>query len=113
MSELPSLRELLGDEAALLLIEKCGGTRIVVPQYITPTHDLRAQLGDEVFIDLVRYFGGTRLFVPIARQWRIDMYSSQKLTQAQMARKIGCAETWVQRVLRKKRENREQMALDF
>ncbi len=90
--ELPNLRELLGDDGALLLTEKCGGVRICVPQYFSGEHELRGTLGDKVFVDLVRYFGGSRVLVPVAREWRAEIYAARqpRPTQAEIARMLGC-----------------------
>ena len=113
MSELPSLRELLGDEGALIVVERLGGTRVFVPGFITAEHPLRKTLGEKVFGDLVRYFGKSMILVPLARQWRVEIYARQNLTHAQIARKIGCGETMVYRALKKMRATANQLALDF
>ena len=113
MSELPSLRELLGDEGALIVVERLAGTRVFVPEFITAEHPLRETLGEKVFGDLVRYFGKSMILVPLARHWRVEIYASQNMTHAQIARKLGCGETMVYRALKKLRAERDQMVLNF
>ena len=76
-------------------------------------HPLRETLGEKVFGDLVRYFGKSMILVPLARHWRVEIYASQNMTHAQIARKLGCGETMVYRALKKLRAERDQMVLNF
>lgn len=63
---LARLRDLLGEEAALLLARTNGGQPLYIPRHLPPEHSLVRLLGSEVAKQLARVHGGERLDVPKA-----------------------------------------------
>ncbi|MDA8049033.1 MAG: hypothetical protein M0002_03335 [Rhodospirillales bacterium] len=111
MSELGSLVELLGEDAALKLIELYGGTRLTVPKRIGPEDALGREVGEAAVL-LARYFGGSEVKVPMARPWRALIYQRMGLTRRQMARRLGCTETAVYGYLARPRALPEPVAAE-
>lgn len=113
MSELPSFRELLGDDDTLVLIEKFGGTRISVPMTMKDAHPLREALGERIFKKMVRHYGGSQLLVPLAKHWRIALYRHRGRTHREIARLVGCGESAVYRILKRQEVEQLQMQLQL
>lgn len=62
-----ALRELvrvLGEAAAFRLVERRGGSRLIVPKKVHPEHRLMDELGFKAFADLVDGYGGEVLELP-------------------------------------------------
>ena len=98
---------LLGDEVACQLMAHFGGLKIYIPQKPEETHILFPLLGVAQLGVLCRALGGTYVEIPrnqarlrqMQRQ-RIHQLRSEKMTQAQIAHKVGCTERWVRQVLK-------------
>jgi len=101
------LMQLLGQEAAFAVMTRFGGVKLYIPQKPEDAHPLADLLGREVLCRLCQALGGTYLEVPrnqarlrqLQRQ-RIHQLRAERLTQAQIARKMGCTERWVRQVLK-------------
>jgi len=95
---------MLGEKAALALIQACGGTRIGVPKVIPKAHHLRDVLGDKAFETLCERCGGCEISLPIARYWRFEIYNRMQITRAEMARLLHCTEGLVYRYVQRQKQ---------
>lgn len=95
--EVERLVQVVGPAAALALVEERGGTRIYVPRAVTPW--LSALIGDDAAAALVAAYGGEHLPVPVARRWRVRIYRGRDMSHARIARRVGCSEDTVGRIL--------------
>lgn len=109
--EVAHLVALIGPEATLALVERRGGTRFYVPTRITADHELWQVVGEDAARYLARRYGGEQIVVPLARQWRILVYSAQRQSVAAVARATGCNERTVHRVLRRHESAAQQLDL--
>lgn len=73
-SLLSELRELIGDPAALALIEAFGGTMRYIPKVPEPGQAIVKAVGMDAAQRLARYYGANELPVPLAKQWRALAY---------------------------------------
>lgn len=62
------IRELVGPEAAELLSERYGGSRVCVPQIFRDDHPLVKLLGSEAAASLIRRYGGTKIHIAMGHQ---------------------------------------------
>lgn len=120
MSKLPSptyevahLVALIGAEATLALVERRGGTRFYVSTEakLSPDHELWQVVGEDAARYLARRYGGEQIVVPLARQWRILVYTAREQSAAAVARATGCNERTVHRVLRRHEAAARQLDL--
>jgi hypothetical protein len=94
-----ALRELvrvLGEGPAFRLVERRGGSRLILPRRVTPEHRYIDELGLKVFADLVDAYGGIVLDLPkydgVLRQLRherVRKLRAEKLTMDQIAMATG------------------------
>lgn len=112
-AELAWLGDVLGAEATLALIEKRGGTRVYVPFQATKTSQLTQEIGLRAARALVGAYGGSTVTVPVARSWRVRHYHAAGLSYAAIARKLGCHEDTVWRLLNRAGETQRQLPLPF
>ena len=110
-AELAWLTDAIGAEAAFLLIEKRGGTRVSVPKLRAAGSNLAAEIGEEATAALIRAFGDSSITVPVARYWRVQRYRERGLSYAQIARMLGCHEDTVWRLLRTVSRESTQLSL--
>ncbi|MBB5043545.1 hypothetical protein [Shinella fusca] len=87
-----ALREALGEDGFLRLVERYGGIRLYVPA------DVRASgLADEITIQhattLVAAFAGVAIRVPLARRFRHGIYKRWGYSNSKIARMLGVTET--------------------
>lgn len=54
----------IGIDAALRLVEQLGGTRLYVPERMTPNHPVVALLGHKHAYTLASQFGGDQIILP-------------------------------------------------
>ncbi|WP_029004801.1 helix-turn-helix domain-containing protein [Azorhizobium doebereinerae] len=97
--EVARLVAIVGPEAALELIEQRGGTRLFVSSTDVGLGGLKAIMGLEGAAKLVEACGREYFKVPVAREWRVLVYRSRGLSYAEIARKVGCSENTVWRIL--------------
>jgi hypothetical protein len=94
------LVELIGEKAALRLLEQRGGTRV----YISDPEEGRA-LADIVGLDAAaamrRKYGATRVKLPVGRQWRVLCYKAMGLSRPKIALRAGCSETTVDDIVKR------------
>lgn len=62
--ELRELVRVLGEATAFKLVERRGGSRLIVPKKVHPDHRLMDELGLKTFADLVAHYGGAVLELP-------------------------------------------------
>lgn len=98
---LAQIREAIGDEAALKLIEARGGTTVFVP--CDPREDqlLVDIVGLDAARELASRWGKEYLAVPIAMKWRIDRLLEEGLSAPKIALALGVHEDRVRRRRRK------------
>ena len=84
---------LIGEHAALLLVEHHGGTRITIPAGAETR--LAEQIGAQAAAALFAHFGHERVAVPLAKGWRARLYRERGWSYAAIARKLGCNESTV------------------
>ncbi|MCO5065673.1 MAG: hypothetical protein M9924_14840 [Rhizobiaceae bacterium] len=91
------LRELLGDDAFLRLVDRWGGTRLYIAN-----HSVRSQifehLGSEASHKLSEEFGRLYIKVPLARKFRAHRYRQEGLPNSAIALKLGMTESGVGRL---------------
>ncbi|RFC63621.1 hypothetical protein DYI37_11490 [Fulvimarina endophytica] len=92
------LRELLGDEDFLKLVENFGGDRLYVPQSVTETKVSNA-LGEEAAAKLAKRYGGDYPRIPLARAFRARHYrSALGLTNPEVADRLGMTVSGVEKL---------------
>lgn len=109
-AELAWLTDVIGAEATLVLIETRGGTRVYVPREVTQASAIARDIGLQEARKLSAAFSGDTITVPVARCWRVRHYRAAGLSYAAIARKLGCHEDTVWRLLRSANET-VQLAL--
>lgn len=92
--DVQKLVDLLGEVAALALIEARGGTRIYVAD-----PDAGAELAKIVGLDgataMHDRYGRGWYKVPVARRWRVLCYLAQGMNRTQTALRASCSENTV------------------
>lgn len=63
-AELRELVRVLGESTAFKLVERRGGSRLIVPKKVHPDHRLLDELGLKAFADLVAHYGNEVLELP-------------------------------------------------
>lgn len=97
--ELRAIVSLIGDEAALKLVETYGGQRIQVPARATASCALARAVGLTAARALVTEFRGTKLAVPLCKRWRILHLRARGLSYAAIARELTVSEATVHQTL--------------
>ncbi|MDT8446176.1 MAG: Mor transcription activator family protein [bacterium] len=104
---LEELVSILGQEGALKLIQRFGGTALYIPHNPPQNHALSLVLGPEGAARLASYYGGENLYLPLGRQWlreqqrrMIHDLKAQAVPNNQIAQRIGCTSRWVRMVIR-------------
>lgn len=91
------LKEILGDEVYLKLLESRGGKRLFVAK--DPySSELSNEIGIEGARRLSAVFGGEYIKVPLDREFRALAYREQKLSNARIALRIGLTEHGAQQL---------------
>jgi hypothetical protein len=94
------LVDLIGEDAALKLVEEFGGRRLDIPRSVGPRHQLAKVIGEAAARKLVaEYFGG-RLRVPMAKFWRAQVYRARGLSYNEIAKRLQVTDNSVHRFLR-------------
>lgn len=91
------LLRLLGPDDFLRLVEAYGGIRLFVPSGNERT-DLIGAIGEEAALKLSDRWGGFHIRVPLAREFRARHYRAIGMSNAQIARRLGMAETGINRL---------------
>ncbi|HEV2556828.1 MAG TPA: helix-turn-helix domain-containing protein [Bosea sp. (in: a-proteobacteria)] len=94
------LVELIGEKAALRLLEERGGTRV----YVSDAKEGRALVeivGLDAAAAMRRKYGATRVKLPIGRQWRVLCYKAMGISRPKIARRVGCSETTVDDIVKR------------
>lgn len=107
--EVKRISKIIGIPQALALIELYGGTRYYVPA--TPNAELVDLIGREAAEKLSQAWKGTYIKVPVARAWRVLVYRQQQMSYAVIARKVGCSENQVWRILNDHEMTSRQLCL--
>lgn len=101
------LANVIGLEAALILIDKFGGTAIWIPKNAKPDHSHSLLIGFEAFQKLTRYYGDTSLEIDLcaalnryARNQKI-IEDSKALTHREIAQKYSTTERNIRKILSK------------
>lgn len=100
------LTEVAGHDAALILSQTKGGTRLYIPHHQSPLeddHELVQLVGREAALKIQAYFGNAWLWIPkyIAeadRNFQITLDYRAGMNYAQLAEKYGISERWVRRI---------------
>jgi len=102
MTEMPTpppaverISAVIGLDATLALIEEYGGNPIYIPTQPIPDSPLVATIGWEAAEKLCAMWGRDYLKVPVARQWRILVYHSRKMSYAEIVRTVRCSQAQV------------------
>lgn len=100
------IKELAGEEIAMLLVGQYGGTRLYIPDTLSPEHALILLLGSEGAQQLADEFGGLYVEVPRAIKQLIAKRNSLiaadhavGLSQSQLARKYQLTERTIRTIL--------------
>lgn len=97
----PDLIDLLGEPAFVALAETFGGTRLYVPTTIGADHAIARAIGLPAAQRLSQRLAPDQITVPLARDIRARHYRAQKLSKAEVARRLGMTENGVQRLLKR------------
>lgn len=92
-----ALLRLLGPSGLVVLAEQFGGTRLYIPAQ-PENGKLSGELGVEIVAKLSRRFGSDYISVPLARELRARHYRAAGCSNAEIARKLGLAESSVNRL---------------
>jgi hypothetical protein len=96
------LVQLVGDEAALTLVEKHGGARVFIPAKISAKSELVKSTGISPLIlrRLVAARPGENIKLPICREWRVRVYRTRDGdSYGAIARRLNIDERSVWRIL--------------
>ena len=104
----PELQELIGEEALVRLAEAFGGTRLFVPVKITARHEIAKAVGLDAAKTLSARLAPDVIRVPLARELRARHYRAAKLSNAQIARKLGITETGVDKLFARVVKRRDE-----
>ncbi|MFN3676183.1 MAG: hypothetical protein ACK4TC_09400 [Sphingomonas pseudosanguinis] len=94
----PELVELIGEAAFVRLAEAFGGTRLYIPNKLTPDHEIVEAVGKDAAILLVERFAPDQLKVPLAREIRARHYRARGWSNTRIARALGITERGVERL---------------
>lgn len=83
------LRDIIGDEATLALVEARGGRQVYVPVDPAEGAEIARIIGLDAARRLGQEYGREPITVPVAREWRIAVYSAQGVTVPEIARRVG------------------------
>jgi hypothetical protein len=92
--DVQKLAELLGEAAALRLVEARGGTRVYVADP-DPETELARIVGLDAAAAMHDRYGRGWFKVPVARRWRVLCYLAQGMNRTQTALKASCSENTV------------------
>ncbi|WP_417423574.1 winged helix-turn-helix transcriptional regulator [Hoeflea sp.] len=98
-----TLTALIGDRAYLALVEHYGGTRLYVPRS-AGLSDLPGQIGEAAAGKLASAYGGEYIKVPLDRERRASHYRNNRLSNAEIARRLGITESGVERLFKRVRK---------
>ncbi len=107
------LIDLVGETAALALVEARGGTEWYIPRSLPAdagTHPLVQAIGEPLARRVVKDRGGLYLEVPLARQWRIEIYAGRGMRSLDIALTLKCSAHTVSMALRRARAAKKQKA---
>ncbi|TCT35393.1 hypothetical protein [Martelella mediterranea] len=93
------LRDMLGGEDFLKLVERVGGIRFYVPNDPAKSAD-KEGLGSDILHRLSAAYAGEYIKVPLARRWRADQYRLQGQSHADIARRLGMSESGVYKLFK-------------
>ncbi|MCH4024020.1 MAG: hypothetical protein LKH33_10440 [Acetobacter sp.] len=82
------LIDAVGEDEALRFIETVGGQRLIVPMNSSGSN-LEKCWGPVIAEGLCDRFGGTAWFVPVARPWRVGLYSRMGMTINEITVRAG------------------------
>jgi len=115
---LRQLIRVMGQDAALQLVDQFGGTQLVVPKRFTPDHMLVDVVGLEAFGALVSQYGTEVLELPKndavvmqLRHHRVRELREQGLTHSEIAIKTRYTRRWVIAILGSEEEELRQLGL--
>lgn len=102
-SVIDNIARLIGAGKASLLIAEFGGGRLYIPQKPSPEDPLAQTIGYTAALRLASVFGGERVWLPNdagrATRVRIAVLRAQGLSVSRVARRVGCSERYVYKVL--------------
>lgn len=88
---------LLGPADLIRLVEYRGGVRLYVPREMGTT-ELPSKIGDAAAGKLIGRWGGFYIRVPLARELRARHYRAAGMSNAQIAVRLGMAESSVDKL---------------
>lgn len=94
------LLEILGEDGFITLAEHYGGLRMFVPGNIDGS-DLSATLGSDIAARLSKRYPGGYIRVPIGRDLRAGRYRAAGLSNRDIAKKFGIAESSVDKIIKR------------
>lgn len=99
-ASLVEIAEVIGEAAALRLVDAYGGTVCYVPMAIAPEHRLAQAIGPVAAGRLVARYGGEKIEVPVLHvaRTRKAMIAQAEGGVAEVARRLGVTRRWVRAV---------------
>lgn len=103
-----NIARLTGAGAAARLVAEFGGGRLYIPEKPSPGDSITQAIGYVAAMRLASVFGGERVWLPSdagrALSLRIAALRAQGLSVARIARRVGCSERYVYKVLARLRD---------
>ncbi len=96
------LIRLVGEDAALALVEHASGTPLYIPRELPggdPDYWLVRLVGHPLARILVAEYGGNYLRPPVARAWLIQIYRGRGMSYTDICRALRCSMSTVGAVL--------------
>lgn len=117
MTDLPPPQEikpfvdLIGIEGTVLILEHYAGQRIYIPRDPAELSEMAKAVGLEIAQALASAYGGIYIILPFARKWRALIYKKRGLSYREMAKRLGCRENYIHRVLQQNGATQAQLSL--
>lgn len=109
-----SLSEIIGDKAAITLLDKKGGGRIYIPAHLSDDHYLIALIGRKAAVALVDHISingsGDEIELPMGSTGREKLYRRERdrllkagISNSKIARQLGVTDRTVRRARQRDR----------
>lgn len=102
------LIDVVGLNAALNIVEQCGGTRLFVPKKMKKAHWLLTSIGAEQFEKLIAVYQGMEIEIPrcyaamaALREREIYASAAAGATNSELAREFGYTERGIRKIKRR------------
>ena len=103
LTGISEIRELLGDDDFLKVVEAFGGRRLYIPRSKGHLYSPHANgLDPAINAKLVDFAAGVAIRVPLARDFCAGCYRARGMSHAAIASKLGMTETGVDKLFKRR-----------